>query len=302
MAEMHIKNFVRDWQKHGYEKGEAQKFWLAFIRDVFDINKPEKFIDFETQVKIDGNTKFIDGYLFESKVLIEQKSSNVKLDETAFKQAKRYNDALNYGRKARWIVTCNFSEFQIYNMETLGDPVKILLDELPQKFHAFDFLIKKNRRNAELEQDLNFEAGSAVQKLYDTMRAQYKDKNSAATFQSLNKLCVRLVFCFYAESADIFPNFKMFSDYLLNYNDAKTSFRSALIELFKILNTPVENRSPYISDTLKKFPYVDGGLFDDDNFDFPEFNKNARDIFFDLAKLKWKDTLSLHRHHLLLGW
>lgn len=290
MSEMHIRNFVRDWKKQqGYEKGEAQKFWLAFIRDVFDIYQPEKFVDFETQVKIDGNTKFIDAYLLDSKVIIEQKSSNVKLDAAVFQQAKRYNDALNYGRKARWIVTCNFSEFQIYNMETLEKPTKILLDELPQKFHAFDFLIRKNRRNAEIEKALNFEVGSAIQKLYDTMRAHYKDKNSPETFNSLNKLCVRLVFCFYAESADIFPEFKMFSDYLQNYNNEKISFRAALIELFNILNTPVEKRSPYIDDTLKKFPYVDGGLFDDENFDFPEFDTRVRYIFFELAKLKWKD-------------
>ncbi len=284
-----IKNFVKDWQGHGYEKGETQKFWLAFIRDFFDIRYPEKFINFETQVKIDGNTKFLDGYLFESKVIIEQKSSSVKLDDAVYQQAKRYNDALNYGRKARWIITCNFNEFLIYNMDTLAAPVKILFEELPEKYYAFDFLIKETRRTIDLDKELNFDVGVAVQKLYEIMYQNYKIKDKHTALQNLNKLCVRLVFCFYAESAGIFPQRKMFTDYLSNYKDSKVSFRRALIELFEVLNTPVDKRSEFIGDDLKNFPYIDGGLFDEEKFDFPEFKTDARNIFFDMAKLKWQD-------------
>ena len=285
---MQIGNFVRDWKScTGYEKGESQKFWLAFIRDVFNVKYPEKFIDFETQVKIDGNTKFLDGYLFDSKVIIEQKSADVKLDEKVFAQAKKYNDALNYGRKARWIVTCNFREFKIYDMETLAAPITILFEELPEKYYAFEFLIKKTRRTIEFDKDLDFEAGVNIRKLYEVM---CKGKTSRAVFQSLNKLCVRLVFCFYAESAGIFPKRKMFSDYLKNYFDSKVSFRAALKEIFEVLNTPVDKRSEFISDELNQFPYIDGGLFEDENFDFPEFGKMAREVFFEnLAKLKWQD-------------
>ncbi|MBQ7705670.1 MAG: restriction endonuclease subunit M [Selenomonadaceae bacterium] len=284
-----IKNFVKDWQGHGYEKGETQKFWLAFIRDVFDILYPEKFIDFETQVKIDGNTKFLDGYLFESKVIIEQKSSHVKLDDAVYQQAKRYNDALNYTRKARWIITCNFNEFLIYNMDTLAAPVKILFEELPEKYYAFDFLIKKTRRTIDLDRDLDFEAGTAVRKLYENMYKSYTGKDKRAILQNLNKLCVRLVFCFYAESAGIFPRRKMFTEYLSNYKDSKVSLRRALSELFEVLSTPLDKRSEFIGEDLKLFPYIDGGLFDEEKFDFPEFQTAARKIFFDMAKLKWQD-------------
>lgn len=283
-----IIRFKTEWKNHaGYEKGEAQKFWLAFIRDVFDIEQPEKFINFETQVKIDGKTKFLDGYLFDSKVIIEQKSASVKLDDKVFQQAKRYNDALNYGRKARWIVTCNFREFKIYDMDTLAAPLKILLEELPEKHYLFNFLIRKTRRTIEFDKDLDFEAGNNIRKLYEIM---CKGKTSREVFQSLNKLCVRLVFCFYAESAGIFPKRKMFSNYMRNFDGEKGIFRHALIEVFKVLNTPVKERSSFISDELKNFPYIDGGLFSDENFDFPEFDKFAREVFFEnLAKLKWQD-------------
>ena len=116
-----------------------------------------------------------------------------------------------------------------------------------------------------------------------------KIKDKHAALQNLNKLCVRLVFCFYAESAGIFPRRKMFTEYLRNFNN-KDSFRRALKEIFEVLSTPVDKRSEFISDEIKQFPYIDGGLFDEEKFDFPEFQIDARDIFFnELAKLKWQD-------------
>ena len=287
MSNLQINNFVKYWKERGYEKGEKDSFWIDFLEKIFNIQNWNAYINFEMKV----DCGFIDAYLKDTRVIIEQKSSNVQLDGSVFQQAKNYDNTLNLSRKARWIVTCNFKEFLIYDMDKnkpSAEPVKILLEELPEKFHAFDFLIRKNRQNVEPEKNLNFEVGYAVRKLYEEMRVHYKNKTATETFQSLNKLCVRLVFCFYSESADIFPEFKMFSDYLGKFND-KSNFRTALIELFKTLNTPLEKRSPYISDDLKKFPYVDGGLFDDDNFDFPEFPTRPRDIFFGLAKMKWKD-------------
>ena len=287
-----IQNFVRYWKKQqGYEKGEAQPFWLAFIRDVFDIRKPEKFINFETQVKIDNNTKFLDGYLFDSKVIIEQKNSHTKLDETVFAQAKNYNDALNFGRKARWIITSNFKEFKIYDMQTQAAPVSIMLDELPDRYSEFEFLIKRTRRTTDFDKDLDFAAGDVVRKLYEELKAPYKVDKNPALFDNLNKLCVRLVFCFYAEAAGIFPERKMFTEYMKKSDGNFDNFRRALEEVFEFLNTPVDQRRPFIKTSdLKKFPYIDGGLFEEKRYDIPEFQRSSREIFFEnLAKLKWQD-------------
>ena len=170
-------------------------------------------------------------------------------------------------------------------MSTLEPPTKILLADLPKEFHSFDFLIK-SRRNFELEKALSFDAGKAIQKLYETMRRHYVKPDSRETFDSLNKLCVRLVFCLYAEKSGVFKNYKMFSDYLSN----ETDIRRALIELFNVLNTPPEMRSPYLGEDLKDFPYVDGGLFNEEKFDFPNFTPRDRDILFnELCNLRWQD-------------
>ena len=136
-----IIKFVNFWVGRGYEKGEMQPFWLQFLRDVLNVAQPEKYIKFEVPVKLE-HTKFIDDFFPVSKVIIEQKSLDKNLETVnAYEQAQKYITGLPLSMHPKFIVACNFKEFLIYNMETLKTPQKILLEELPQKFHAFDFLI-----------------------------------------------------------------------------------------------------------------------------------------------------------------
>ena len=260
------KKFVAQWSGHGYEKGETHSFWLSFLRDVLGISEPEKFISFEVPVKL-KHTSFIDAFLPDTKVIIEQKSLSENLEQeksqsdgetlTPYEQAQRYGSSLPYSMRPRWIVVCNFAEFLIYDMETLAAPTKILLSELPEKFHAFDFLIDENKNKLRVELELSLKAGEIVGKLYDALHSQYLKPNSAESLASLNKLCVRLVFCLYAESSGIFGKHKIFRDWL----EGSRNIRQDLILLFDVLNTPIDARDPYLDDTLKKFPFVNGGLF-----------------------------------------
>ena len=272
---MNVKNFVKKWSNRGYEKGEAQPFWLSLLRDVFDIAEPENFISFEVPIP----HGFIDGLIISTKTLIEQKSSSVNLDDTEiFNQAKRYNETLNYSRKARWIITCNFKEFRVFDMDKLHpeqNPIKISLYELPKRFNVLNFLVEP--QNISYERKLSVKASIIVAKIYNGLRNELKIQDNKA-LSDLNKLCVRLVFCLYAESIDIFGKHKIFRDYLRG----SRNIRQDLLELFKILDTPIENRSPYLDDTLKKFPYVDGGLFADE-IDFPNFTPEIKSLLLDEA-------------------
>ena len=281
---MNAKKFVKQWSGRGYEKGEAQPFWLSLLRDVFDIAEPENFIRFEVPIP----HGFIDALIDSTKVLIEQKSSSVNLDDPEiFNQAKRYNDALEYSRKARWIITCNFREFRVFDMDKRypeREPLKISLFELPKKFAALRFLAEFQDKIS-YEHELSIQASAIVAKIYDGLRAEIKNQTPNA-LSDLNKLCVRLVFCLYAESIDVFGKHKIFRDYLRGARN----IRQDLIELFKVLNTPPDKRSPYLDDTLKKFPYVDGGLFKDE-IDFPNFTPEIKKLLLDEAssKFKWED-------------
>ncbi|MBR1397218.1 MAG: hypothetical protein IJ563_06760, partial [Selenomonadaceae bacterium] len=55
-----IKTFIDEWSSRGYEKGDTQIFWLTLFRDVFGIDKPERFLKFEVPVKINKSNCLID--------------------------------------------------------------------------------------------------------------------------------------------------------------------------------------------------------------------------------------------------
>ena len=182
-----IKNFVETWKNHGYEKGESQIFWLSFLRDVLNISEPEKFIQFEVPVKL-KHKSFIDAFLPDTKIIIEQKSSSVNLSQeknqsdgeilTPFEQAQRYGNSLPYSMRPRWIIVCNFKEFLIYDMELMSEPTKIFLEELPEKFSAFDFMIDANKNKIRLEVELSLKAGEIVGNLYKALKSQYLNPES----------------------------------------------------------------------------------------------------------------------------
>ena len=272
-----VRSFVRRWRNRGYEKGETQTFWLNFLRDVLDIDKPENFIKFEMPVKLQ-HTNFIDAYFPDTKVIVEQKSIDKDLT-SAHEQAQKYITGLPLSMHPKFIIVCNFAEFYIYDMETLAPPQKILLEDLTKNFQAFEFLIDKEKNKIRIELELSLQAGEIVGRLYDLLRAQYRDPDSVETLQSLNKLCVRLVFCLYAESAGIFGKRKIFRDYL----KGARNIRRDLLDLFDVLNTPIDERDPYIDDELKKFPYVNGGLFADNNIEIPNFTPEIKKLLFDEA-------------------
>lgn len=273
------KKFAEDWKGKGYEKGQSQPFWLTLLRNIYGIEEPEQFITFEEQVHLD-HTSFIDGSIPDTHVMIEQKGLGKDLNApikqsdgtslTPFQQAKRYSAELPYSQRPRWIVTCNFGEFWVYDMETPnGDPEKILLKNLPTEYYRLQFLVETGNENLKREMEVSIQAGDLVGLLYDEILKQYKDPAAPETLKSLNMLCVRLVFCLYAEDAGIFGEHGKFHNYLKGF--AAKDVRMALIELFRALDAKTEDRDPYMDDALASFPYVNGGLFADESIVIPRF-------------------------------
>ena len=280
------KEFAAYWKDKGYEKGESQPFWLSLLRDIYGVEQPEKFITFEEQVKLD-HTSFIDGHIAATHVLIEQKGKGKDLRKaikqsdgsllTPFQQAQRYSAVLPYSQRPRWIVTCNFEEFLVYDMEKPnGEPEQILLKDLEKEYYRLQFLTDTGDENIKREMEVSIQAGNLVGILYDEILKQYIDKNNPRSLQSLNMLCVRLVFCLYAEDAGIFGGHNKFHNYIKSFSSK--DMRKALIELFKILDTKPEDRDPYEEEMLASFPYVNGGLFADENIEIPQMNDTIRDL------------------------
>ena len=288
------KAFAKNWKDRGYEKGDSQIFWVELLTMVFGVTEISQFISFEDQVHLD-HASFIDGYIEKTHVMIEQKSINKSLTAairqsdgsmlTPFEQAKRYSSELPYSKRPRWIVTSNFQSFYIYDMEKPGgDPEIIQLENLEKEYYRLQFLVDEENTNLQREMEVSIAAGEIVGLLYDALAKQYADPTTERAMKSLNILCVRMVFCLYAEDAGIFGQHGMFHDYLEEFDARK--MRKAMIELFQILDTKPEDRDPYLKDDnpqLAVFPYVNGGLFANEDIEIPPFTDEIRNLLLEKA-------------------
>ncbi len=290
--------FAADWKGRGDEKQETQAFWLALLQKVYGVAEPEKYISFELPVKLD-HTSFIDGYLSETRVLIEQKGRDIDLSKgykqsdgsmlTPFQQARRYAGYLPHDQNPRWIVVCNFREFRIHDMNRPNDePEILLLADLEKEYDRLDFLVDTGKERIKKEMAVSLQAGELVGVLYDALLKRYKDPSDPETLKSLNKLCVRLVFCLYAEDAGIFGGKSMFHDYLERH---RAEDRRALINLFQVLDQDIPQRDKYLDDDLAAFPYVNGGLFADENIEIPRLGNEVLDLILRRASedFNWSD-------------
>ena len=309
------RQFINRWQNKGNEDEDGRSYWIELLHDVLGMEDVTQHVNFEKKVYVDGNKKRIDAYLPETKVIIEQKSLGKALDQkihnsgdidlTPYEQAERYNNKLDYSEKARWIVTCNFAEIWIYDMNQVNtkdfEPTKIRLPELQDKYPMLDFLIKQDVKQVSHEMKVSIEAGNIVGKLYDAFAKEFglpegtpkketpeEKAQREADLRSLNALCVRLVFCLYAEDAGIFER-ASFHDYVASFEPQR--LRGALKDLFKILDTPITERDRFLADDLAAFPYVNGGLFADESLEIPPFTEELKNVLLIDASenFDWRD-------------
>jgi len=292
------RQFFYRWNGKGREDEDARSYWIEILQNILGVENVTERVDFEKKVVgPDGNTKRIDVYIPETHVLIEQKSLGIALDKpqaghegmTPYEQAKMYDNGLPFSERARWIVTSNFAEIWIYDREEKRpEPVKIALADLPSKYHMLDFLVNRETKKVTDEMKLSLDAGRLVGQIYEAFLKQYKNPEDPETLKSLNKLCVRIVFCLYGEDAGIFGKRNMFHDYMAQFDAAHA--RKGLRDLFRVLDQKPEDRDPYLADDdslLAAFPYVNGGLFSDEDIEIPPFTdeimnlilRNASDNF-----------------------
>ena len=207
--------FAERWKGRGYERGESQLFWADLLTNVYGIEDLPSFIRYEERVtSMVDSTNFIDGHIPSTRVLIEQKSIDKDLRApvpqseggklTPFQQAKKYVANMPLSQHPKWIVTCNFAEFLVYDMEQPnGEPEQIFLKNLGKEYYRLQFLVDARSEHISKEMQVSMKAGEIVGKIYDALLKQYDD-NSPEALRWLNILCVRIVFCLYAEDAGVF--------------------------------------------------------------------------------------------------
>jgi len=279
------ERFVEEWQDRGQEDEHDETFWNQFLQEVMGIDRVHHIIDYQKKVKIGGSWKRIDAYIPSSKVLIEQKTRGIDLTKgakqsdgselTPFEQAMRYAGYLPASEQPSYIITSNFQEFYIYDRDNdpAGEePVVVSLEELPQQLQVFSFIVDPVNRKIAKQQQVNLDAAKLIGEVYESVSKQYHDPD--ASRHDLAVLMVRVLFCLYAEDSALFER-NLFYDYLKEIPAGEGVFRDALIKLFRVLNTPVDERDAYLGETLAQFPYVNGGLFADE-IEIPIFTNDIK--------------------------
>lgn len=289
------KEFAERWKDKGYEKGDSQKYWMELLQKVYGVTDPFSFVEFEDRVKTEKNsTDFIDVVIPSTKILIEQKSIEVDLDKairqsdgqllTPYDQARKYYNNLPKSKLPDYIITCNFKQFNIYDMEKPnGEPERIYLEELNTDYYRLKFIVNSKSELLKKEEKVSKDAGDLIGEIYDAFSSEL-DMSKEENQKIVNILCVRLVFCLYAEDSQLF-NKNLFYDYLKNSDI--NHIQNDLYDLFKILNT--KERDSFTRRDLLDFPFVNGGLFSEE-VKIPYFTEKAFDILINKAcKFNWSE-------------
>ena len=283
--------------QRGSEKGQDQQFWNMLLRDVLGMDDVDLRLKSQVPVPMKGTTKYLDFWIPETKVLIEHKSRDIKLDapqsghggKTPFEQALEYNQQRGYSDKARWIVTCNFDEIWVYDMDRpLDEPQKLLLANLPKELSRLGFLVDSSVTAVrDPEKDVSIKAGRIIGEIYRELLKRYATPDSPETLKYLNRLCVRLVFLFYAEDAELFDKDAFWS---LLKNTPATFLRPRLLSLFRALDTPVDRRDPYLEPEIAAFPYTNGGLFKEvADAEIPPLDEAIKALLVKAANFDWRE-------------
>lgn len=293
-----LKKFVEKWTGRGKEDEDDRSYWIDLFQNVFAQSDVTDRLDFQKKViGEDGNTKRIDVYIPETNIIIEQKSLGIALDKpqaghkgmTPYEQAKYYDNGLTRSEKARWIVTSNFEEIWIYDMEKRKPEesvIKVYLNNLANEYHMLQFLFDPQVEQIRRELKVSQEAGDRIGKVYDALLSLYPGEPTEEEYRSLNLFCVRLVFCYYAEDAGLFGKYQ-FRDYVASFNPKH--LRNGLKDLFRILDTNEGERDRTEEPELLAFPYVNGGLFADRNIIIPQIDEKTQSIMTETSDFNWSE-------------
>ena len=284
--------FAESWAGRGDEKSDTQQYWRDLLDKVLLIpdTSDRQVLWFERRTALDG---FIDALMIQARVLVEQKSLGVDLDRpeprqgtmvTPVQQAKRYSDSLPPSERPTVLITCDFGTFRLYDLE--ADPLartpqsEFTLADLPEHINEIGRLFAHEHSRVVQQERLSVKAGRRVARLHDSLAKCFENPDDPAEHDALAMLTVRLVFCLYAEDANLFR-----PDALRDYVAASTPERLGedLYDLFEVLDTPIEKRRRYLPESLKAFPYVDGGLFAD-RIDVPPLTGELRDALLDISE------------------
>ena len=271
--------FSQEWADAGYEKGQTQLFYRDFF-DIFDL-PVRRVAAFEEPVKLLGDKRGFIDLFWKGVLLVEQKSAGRDLTK-AKEQAFSYFPGISDADLPRYLLLSDFQTFELYDLDE-DESVAFDLAELPKHVEKFGFILGVQKRSFRDQDPVNIEASERVGQLHDALAA------SGYTGHDLEQFLVRIVFCFFADDTGIFEPRDIFLDLLENRTQEDGSDLGGwLMQLFQVLNTPVDRRSTILDEDLSRFPYVNGDLFREPLL-IPSFDPEMRQRLIDACHFNWSD-------------
>lgn len=184
----------------------------------------------------------------------------------------------------RFIIVTDYKTFLSVDTKT-KDTLDIQLNDLPKFFDFFLPWAGHEKQKIHNESQADIKAAYRMAKLYDEICKENEGMDAPAR-HSLNVFLSRLLFCFFAEDTEIFPQIGMFTSSIASHTlEDGSDLNVYLDKLFEVLN--MEKRSS-IPAYLDAFPYVNGGLFADKHA-APKFSRQARSIIIESGELDWSE-------------
>lgn len=271
-------DFSREWESESRERSEAQTFWNAFF-NIFGITR-RRIASFEEPVKnLDDNYGFIDLF-WKGMLLVEHKSRGENLDK-AYSQGLDYFSGLKERELPKYVLVSDFGRFRLYNIDD-DELHEFDLADLHKNVSLFGFVAGYTQKKYKEEAPVNIKAAEQMGKLHDELL------ESGYRGQKLEVLLMRLLFCMFADDTGIFDK-NIFTDYIRDKTNADGSdLGGHLTSIFQTVNTPTQRRQKNIDESLNDFPYVNGGLFEE-NLRTVYFNSKMREVLLECCDFDWSN-------------
>ncbi|MDR0464694.1 MAG: hypothetical protein LBG94_06205 [Treponema sp.] len=287
---LRASQFCDEWKdksRTAIEKSDAYDFMTDFF-NVFGVSRKrvailESRINIGVEKDLFGeNISSKKGYMdlfYKGNIIIEMKSPG-KDKAKAYLQAKEYAENLNDKDLPSCILISDFLSFDYYYLDENKNPEIFLLEDLVNKVELFGFLAGYKDVEYKAVNPVDIEAAEHMGELHDAL------KENNYTGHELEMYLVRLLFCLFADDSGIFDEKKVFFKYILDTKEDGSNLAQELGLLFEMLNKPKDERQKNISEIFKKFPYINGSLFEE-RLSTAAFNSNMRITLLNCCKLDW---------------
>lgn len=267
------------WANAGNERAEAQMFLYEFLR-VFGVDQ-RRVATFEEKVHPTSDTSGYIDMLWPGRILVEMKSKGKSLDR-AYEQAKDYAFSIRSDDDLpEFIMVCDFESIRLYR-QTTAQLWEFKTKDLFDHVERFSVLTESAREfDYAVDKELNIEAAYKMGSLHDML------KRSGYTGHALEICLVRLLFCLYSDHSGIF-NKRQFHQYINGSSDSGSDLSGKLVNLFDVLKTPIVERQSALTNELLAFPYVNGGLFQED-LRPAAFDHKMRSLLLECCEFDWSD-------------